>query len=490
MENSETGKTPDPDPAMELFTLLRASTPGTGARLGRLSLPGRNPVETPNFFSGTSRGVVPHVTPDNLCRHPDLVRGAYMAFEDFIERNQKDPTRIAPLLQTAGKMKTARPPLHAFTALPDPIPTVLGARRMPPVACSLGNMADAVSVFTSTGVQTLTTAQYADAIVNLRPDIVVPMADLTFTTGTPSSKRAVRMADRTEDWMIKLRKQLDGGAKSSKTAIFAPTLPIPHPIQWEYLRCLNEDMAGFIKGLAVYDVDILPDLAGYEKLNQLPRLSLDLPNTPHQILRQISLGVDVILLPFINAYSEAGVAFTFTLSTSSTSQNSSSSSSLPPPPPPPNPPTTLLPLGVDLSSPEHNTSLSPLSDGCTCPACATHHRAYVHHLLSAREMLAWTLLQVHNHHVVASLFASARASLAAGTLEADADRFAAAYEPDLPVGGGERPRARGYNYGKGRDSGDAPPPKLNRPAWGKLGEANGVDPAATVAAVPAPMDLP
>ncbi|TLS30565.1 hypothetical protein PpBr36_02389 [Pyricularia pennisetigena] len=476
MEHSETGKIPDPDPAMELFTLLRASTPGAGARLGRLSLPGRNPIDTPNFFSGTSRGVVPHLTPDNLCRHHDMVRGAYMAFEDFIERNQKDPTRIAPLLQTAGKMKTARPPLHAFTALPEPIPTVLGARRMPPAACSLGNMADSVSVFTSTGVQTLTTAQYADAIINLKPDVVVPMADLTFTAGTPSSKRAVRMADRTEDWMIRLRKQLEGGAKSTKTAIFAPTLPIPHPIQWEYLRCLNEDMADFIKGLAVYDVDILPELPGYDNLNLLPRLSLDLPSTPHQILRQISLGADVILLPFINTFSEAGVAFTFTFPPSSTEQN----------------PSTLLPLGVDLSSPTHNTSLSPLSDGCTCPACATHHRAYVHHLLSAREMLAWTLLQMHNHHVVASLFAAARASLAKGTFEADAERFAAAYEADLPVGGGERPRARGYNNGKGRGPGEAPPPRLNRPAWGKLGEVNGVDAAATaaaVAAVPAPMDL-
>ncbi|EHA51576.1 tRNA-guanine transglycosylase [Pyricularia oryzae 70-15] len=476
MEYSETGKLPDSDPAMELFTLLRASTPGTGARLGRLSLPGRNPVDTPNFFSGTSRGVVPHLTPDNLRRHADMVRGAYMAFEDFIERNQRDPTRVAPLLQTTDKMKTVRAPLHAFTALPDPIPTVLGARRMPPAACSLGNMADSVSVFTSTGVQTLTTAQYADAIVNLRPDVVIPMADLTFTTGTPSSKRAVRMADRTEDWMIKLRKQLDGGSKSNETAIFAPTLPIPHPIQWEYLRCLNEDMVGFIKGLAVYDIDILPDLAGYDNLNQLPRLSLDLPSTPHQILRQISLGADVILLPFINAFSEAGVAFTFTLPTS---QN----------PSPPAKPSTLLPLGVDLSSPTYNTSLSPLSDGCTCPACTSHHRAYVHHLLSAREMLAWTLLQVHNHHVVASLFAAARASLVAGTFEADAERFAASYEADLPIGGGERPRARGYNNGKGRGPGEAPPPRLNRPAWGKLGEVNSVQ-AAAAAAVPAPMDLP
>lgn len=50
-------------------------------RLGSLVLPGRTPVATPAFFGVTSRGAVPHVTPDNAARY-GLVDGAYFALED------------------------------------------------------------------------------------------------------------------------------------------------------------------------------------------------------------------------------------------------------------------------------------------------------------------------------------------------------------------------------------------------------------------------
>ena len=85
--------------------------------------------------------------------------------------------------------------------------------------------------------------------------------------------------------------------------------------------------------------------------------------------------------------------------------------------------------------------------------------------LNAHEMLAWTLLQIHNHAVVSAFFAGVRASLAAGpdVFERDCRAFHLRYEPDLPVGQGERPRARGYHYrSEGGDEG------RNRPAWGQL----------------------
>ncbi|KAL8351964.1 hypothetical protein RB601_002334 [Gaeumannomyces tritici] len=453
------------------FEILRSALVEAGAaRLGRLAFPGRRRIDTPNFFAATSRGVVPHLTPDNLARHDDLVGGAYLAFEDFIERSQRNPGRVPPLLQAAARFPPR--PLHAFCALPAAVPVVLGPRRVPAAANQLGNGPDSVSVFTSTGVQALTTAAYADAVVALRPDVVVPMADLAWSPVAPGGKRAARMADRTDDWMVGLRRRLleqhERDGLLSSTAVFAPTLPVPHAVQWDYLRSLSEDMLDFVHGLAVYDVDIIPDLPAYPGLAALPRLSLDVPATPHHILRQVSLGVDVVLLPTINTASEAGVAYTFVF---------------PAPPPSPTPAEQILPLAVDLTLPEHTTSLAPLSPGCACPACATHHAAYLHHLLAAREMLAWTLLQLHNHHVCAAFFAGVRASLAAGTFERDAADFAARYEPDVPEGRGERPRVRGYAAGRTQQQPDEPAPqKLNRPAWGKLG-AVAADAAAAAAAV-------
>ena len=60
----------------------------------------------------------------------------------------------------------------------------------------------------------------------------------------------------------------------------------------------------------------------------------------------------------------------------------------------------LEPLGLDLWSPTYATDLSPLREGCECYACGSHHRAYVRHLLDAKEMLGWVLLQIHNHHTL------------------------------------------------------------------------------------------
>lgn len=65
-----------------IFELITsAAADGSAARLGKISLPGRKAIETPNFFAATSRGSVPHLTPDNLRRHTP-VSGVYMALEE------------------------------------------------------------------------------------------------------------------------------------------------------------------------------------------------------------------------------------------------------------------------------------------------------------------------------------------------------------------------------------------------------------------------
>jgi queuine tRNA-ribosyltransferase subunit QTRTD1 len=68
-------------------------------------------------------------------------------------------------------------------------------------------------------------------------------------------------------------------------------------------------------------------------------------------------------------------------------------------------------------------------------------------------MLSWTLLQVHNHAVMDAFFTGVRASIAAGTFDADAEAFHAAYEAELPNGEAEvrggGPRVRGYEVKSG-----------------------------------------
>ena len=53
----------------------------SSARLGRLALPGRTLIDTPGYVAMSSRGGIPHLTPDVINRHTDIA-GSYMALED------------------------------------------------------------------------------------------------------------------------------------------------------------------------------------------------------------------------------------------------------------------------------------------------------------------------------------------------------------------------------------------------------------------------
>jgi queuine tRNA-ribosyltransferase len=332
---------------------------------------------------------------------------------------------------------------------------MMAARRLPAVASPQGNSPSGISVFTSTGFQNLSTKDYQNAVSMLRPDMAIPLADLTNGPTTPNSKRATRMADRTEDWLVQWLSSPQ--PPGPETAVFAPTLPVPYALQWEYLTRLSTDFSASISGLAVYSSDIIPDLANHSELASKPRLSLDPPATPHHVLRQIALGADVFLLPFLNSISDSGVALTFQfpIPSSPAAENSEART------------TALLPLGRDLGDTGFAFAVEPLGEGCGCYTCTTHHAAYVHHLLSAREMLGWTLLQIHNHAAVSDFFRGVRESLAAGTFAEDSARFQTAYEEEVPAGTGERPRARGYHF-KSEGGGES---KRNKKAWdAKLGD--------------------
>lgn len=70
------------DGGVSVFEILPSPlASGSSARLGRLALPGRTPVDTPGYVAMSSRGGIPHLTPDVLNRHTDIA-GSYMALED------------------------------------------------------------------------------------------------------------------------------------------------------------------------------------------------------------------------------------------------------------------------------------------------------------------------------------------------------------------------------------------------------------------------
>lgn len=70
---------------------------------------------------------------------------------------------------------------------------------------------------------------------------------------------------------------------------------------------------------------------------------------------------------------------------------------------------------INLADKKYAMDLNPLLKGCGCYTCQNHFsRAYIHHLVQVREMLAPLLLQVHNLHHWQRFFESVRVCVAGG----------------------------------------------------------------------------
>lgn len=72
---------------------------------------------------------------------------------------------------------------------------------------------------------------------------------------------------------------------------------------------------------------------------------------------------------------------------------------------------------MDLFKGRFSRSLEPVLESCDCPACAGgYSRAYLHHLLRAKELTAIRLLTLHNLSFVARLMAELRDAIGSGRL--------------------------------------------------------------------------
>lgn len=71
--------------------------------------------------------------------------------------------------------------------------------------------------------------------------------------------------------------------------------------------------------------------------------------------------------------------------------------------------------------------LAPLDENCACAVCQNHSRAYLHHLIRAKEILGAMLMTEHNIAYYQSLMAGMRAAIAAGSFAEFAAKFRADY---------------------------------------------------------------
>lgn len=72
---------------------------------------------------------------------------------------------------------------------------------------------------------------------------------------------------------------------------------------------------------------------------------------------------------------------------------------------------------ININNEKYKKDLLPIEEGCECPACQNHSRAYIRHLLKAGEMLGMRLCVIHNLWFYNMLMAEIRSSLQDGTFD-------------------------------------------------------------------------
>jgi queuine tRNA-ribosyltransferase len=93
----------------------------------------------------------------------------------------------------------------------------------------------------------------------------------------------------------------------------------------------------------------------------------------------------------------------------------------------------MTPTGrLNLMNAAYARDERPIDPACGCYTCRTFTRAYLRHLIVAREMLAGTLLSIHNVYMLLQLVRSARQAILDGRYADFASGFLAAYPSHNP----------------------------------------------------------
>lgn len=69
---------------------------------------------------------------------------------------------------------------------------------------------------------------------------------------------------------------------------------------------------------------------------------------------------------------------------------------------------------INLFNAKYELDERPIEEGCQCPACRTYSRAYIRHLLKAKEMLGMRLCVLHNLYFYNTMMEEIREAIEAG----------------------------------------------------------------------------
>lgn len=83
---------------------------------------------------------------------------------------------------------------------------------------------------------------------------------------------------------------------------------------------------------------------------------------------------------------------------------------------------------IQIPNAAYKDDFSPLDEGCACPVCLRHTKAYIRHLFATKEMLGPILASMHNMYFLTTLTKNIRMSIMEGNFKEYRDSFLAEYK--------------------------------------------------------------
>lgn len=274
-----------------------------------------------------------------------------------------------------------------------------------------------VSVSSHEGAVTVTPEQYVSTALALESDLVIALSDEI--PNDAKRTRALAAVKRTTNWLTRCLDIIRASSKPS--AVFGCVQGAQY---LDYRETCAMGVKAAMPSLAGICVGGLGTGESPQQRAEIIELVLkDVPadkarmissvGTPEEVLAAVSQGIDIFDLSYIADLTAGGYALNFPTNPEEEDADSSGAEF---------DADSAAVAGCDdtkmnLWGAVYRTDARALVPGCKCLACASHTRAYIHHLLQSHEMTAQVLLEAHNTAHYLKFFGAVRKAIAEGRFQ-------------------------------------------------------------------------
>ncbi|KAH3757628.1 Mannosidase, beta A, lysosomal [Pelomyxa schiedti] len=390
----------------------------TRARVGKFSFSDGGFIDTPGVATSTKKCAIPFLTPDLTSGVPaqclsiplsDIAENE-LTIRQWAIHNTRRPSSVDSAADSASTSSCTTPSsavqcrpnggVRALFCLKPSSPLYLSARTTACLAAT-GASPKGVLLDTKSGRKIITPTAYMElahaAGVNLLDSLFV---DLTLDSSPSKSQKNDEKGLKWLDECIALNTGPGGPVMSG---VIQGGVNLQSRIRNASEVAKRNLPAYSIAGLGLGEdvrqrgeiVDVVVKTMPAQCLRVIHGIGI-----PEEVLDLVQRGVDLFTNNYASYMASWGYALIFHVGTSEPSK-----------------PSTLDKHKINLNDNMYFMDFQPFVVGCTCYACRTYTRAYVHHLLLTHEMLANILLSLHNNFHYLRFFEDIRRHISTGTFQ-------------------------------------------------------------------------